>query len=186
MRHTLLVSVAAALVTFTSMAFADEGSAIDPSQLCDGGGCSEPMMSIAKSYAEGFADFTQKDVSGFSGKCFHLDNMYDPNYAHYGAFTFAHEQNQLVINGMFGFFYNEDPYAGMSASELRSALEKGGSTGSPGIVRPDHVELAYVTPTSEIRYWYRSDKAKGTLFVIGLQASQGATTSLVFCKLLAH
>ena len=187
MRHKgFLISFATLALAFTSSAFADQGSSVDPSQFCDGGGCSTPMIAIAKAYGEGFADFAQKDISGFSGKCFHLDNIYDPNYAHYGAFTFAHEKNQLFINGMFGFFYEEDPYSGLSAVDLRSALEKNGSKGTAGVVRADHIELAYIEPSSEIRYWYRSDKIKKTLYVIGRQMAAGSTTSLVFCKLLAH
>ncbi len=183
----ILASVFLATLIFSSLGWADQGSAIDPSQLCEGNPCSQPMINISQQYKEGFADFAGQDLSAYSGKCFHMNSMYDPNYAHYGAFVFAKSSQRMMISGLFGFFYDEDPYSGMNAEEMKSAFEKSGSNGAPGIVRPDHIELAYIYPVAELRYWFRSDKSKKTLFMIGRQADNAnGISSLVFCKMLRH
>ncbi|MDG0816030.1 hypothetical protein [Bdellovibrio svalbardensis] len=184
----LVVAASSIIATGVSYAHADQGSAVDPSNFCvENPQCSEPMKNIAKSYGEGFATFTQKNVSAFSGKCFHMDPIYDPDHAHFGAFAFESQPSKILINGLFGFFYEGDPFAGMTVGETIAAIREGSAQASEGVLRPDHVELAFKTSATDIRYWFRSDKAQKNLFVIGKQVSANSSSAkLVFCKLLAH
>lgn len=188
MRHGLFLScLFAVLALWTRPVLADQGDAVNPTELCDGAGCSEPMLNIVKAYSEGFGGFANQDITGYSGKCFHMNSMYDPNYAHFGAFTFERANEGTVITGLFGFFYDSDPYSGMSAAEMKSAFKAGGSNGSLGITRADHTELVYKYPASELRYWFRSNKSRNVLFLIGrMTDGNHGISSMVFCKMLRH
>lgn len=159
--------------------------ASDPTQLCNGHNCSEPMLAIIEEYKQADAEFAQADLSAYSGKCFHLNSMYNPDYPHFGAFVFE-KSAPIHIMGIFGFFYESDPYAGLTAEETKSELILRGSKGAEGILETDHAELAYIGESSELRYWFRSSVDQNSMFVIGRQAYSGSMSSLLFCHMLKH
>lgn len=112
--------------------------------------------------------------------------MYNPDYPHFGAFVFQ-KSAPIHIMGIFGFFYESDPYAGLTPEETKSELILRGSKGAEGILEPDHAELAYVGESSELRYWFRSSADQNSMFVIGRQANgSGGMSSLLFCHMLKH
>lgn len=176
----LLVSI------FTTHAFAAQTFSPDPTQLCNGSSCSQPMLSIIEDYKHGSAQFAQVDLSAYSGKCFHLNSMYDPEYAHFGAFVFQ-KSAPLYIMGIFGFFYESDPYAGLTPEETKSELILRGSKGAEGILEKDHAELVYLGERSELRYWFRNSADQKSMLVIGRQSDGAAgVSSMLFCRMLKH
>ncbi|AZZ36271.1 hypothetical protein CIK05_05530 [Bdellovibrio sp. qaytius] len=180
------LALALLVLIINSTAFAANNLSSDPTQFCNGNSCSEPMLAIIEDYKQGSAQFAQADLSAYSGKCFHLNSMYDPNYAHVGAFVFE-KSAPLHIMGIFGFFYESDPYAGLTPEETKSELILRGSKGAEGILEPDHAELAYVGENSELRYWFRNSADQNSMLVIGRQADgNGGMSSLLFCHMLKH
>jgi hypothetical protein len=174
-------------ITGTAKAEPTPGAVVDPTTICNGGVCSEPMTNIVDGYSHGVAGFADQSLTGYSGKCFHLSNQFDPNYAHHGGFIFAKNENELGITGAFNFFYNEDPYQDMSAEQMQDYFVKGGSKLSPGKETSTEVQLAHIYDETDIRYSYRSDDSKKNLFVIGSTSDKsGNVQAAVFCKMVRH
>ncbi|MBO9665430.1 MAG: hypothetical protein J7501_01280 [Bdellovibrio sp.] len=185
---TSLITVLAAFTTTASASSQQQQAPVpEPTELCDGNPCSEPMLNVIAGYKDGVGGFANDDLTGFSGKCFHLNPQYNPNFAHHGGFVFDKTAGELNVSGMFSFFYGEDPYAEMSAEEMKAAFAKAGSTGTPAKVTEDHVEVAHLYDTIDIRYWHRTDASHKNLFVIGRTADTTyGMSSAVFCKMIRH
>jgi hypothetical protein len=182
---SLVIFVSA--ITGTAKAEPTPGPVVDPTTICDGGVCSEPMQNIVDGYTQGVAGFANQALTGYSGKCFHLSSQFDPNHAHHGGFVFAKADGEITISGSFNFFYSEDPYQGMTAEEMKQRFYDNGSKMSPGKETSTEVQLTHIYDETDIRYSYRSDDSKKNLFVIGTTSDKGGNvSSAVFCKMLRH
>ncbi|QDK43969.1 hypothetical protein DOM22_01730 [Bdellovibrio sp. ZAP7] len=182
---SLVIFVSA--ITGTAKAESAPGPVVDPTTICDGSVCSEPMQNIVDGYSQGVSGFANQGLIGYSGKCFHLTSHFDPNYAHHGGFIFEKSENQIAISGMFNFFYSEDPYQDMTAQEMKQRFADNGSKLSPGTETATEVQLAHIYDETDIRYSYRSDVSKKNVFVIGTTSDKsGNVSSAVFCKMLRH
>lgn len=155
----------------------------DPSRFCDVLDCSKPMHEISQAYRAGNKNFTNHDLTAYSGACYHISPIYDPNYAHYGVKTFRREGNQLLVNGFFGFFYNEDPYAQNTAAEIEEDLSHR-YTPNAGEIHEDYAALNFYTDTTAINYWYRSSPDESKLYLISRQSGTNPNWyAYYFCRL---
>ena len=154
----------------------------DPSKFCDNIACSDPMKQVSQKYAEGNSQFALESLSAYSGSCYHIYPNLDPNDAHYGVYAFKNEAGTFSVNGFFGFFYNDDPYANSSASQVWDDLSQKGYKSSVGAIRTDHAELSFVTAKTNIQYWYRNSLDMKKLYLIGRWQGEGWGT-FMFCDL---
>ncbi|WP_413576723.1 hypothetical protein ACLVWU_01620 [Bdellovibrio sp. HCB290] len=163
------------------------GPVVDPTSICNGDVCSDPMLNIVDGFREGRGQFANQPLTGYSGKCFHLSPHYSADKAHHGGFIFEKTPGSIAITGRFNFFYEEDPYAAMSAQEMKDGFLQGGGKLSPGTETPAEVQLAHIYDETDIRYSYRSDVSKNNLFIIGSTSNkQGQVAAAVFCKMNRH
>ncbi len=181
MKNILLIfSILTGSLLATAQAFED------PATFCDGGdACTRRMKNISAGYNTGTIDFTSKELAAYSGECVHLNPDYDPEHIHHGAFVFKTKDQQTVTNGVFSFFSETDPYAKLTSVELANRLGDDGSYVPVQVVANTHLEIAFVTAESDIRYWFRSTPGKDKLFLIG-RNSGTQYSSLVFCELNLH
>ncbi|MEK2689727.1 hypothetical protein [Bdellovibrio sp. GT3] len=185
----LFSSLVILLSSITGSAHAEPtpGPVVDPTSICNGEVCSEPMINIVDGFRDGQGGFADESLTGYSGKCFHLSPHYNADKAHHGGFIFDKSQAPVGIAGRFNFFYEEDPYSGMTAQEMKDGFVQSGGNLSPGMETANDVQLAHIYDEIDIRYWYRSDTTKRNLFVIGSTSDKsGNVAAAVFCKMNRH
>lgn len=160
----------------------------DPTEFCSNNPeCSLGMISVTENYSHGENLSPTDDLSGFSGECFHLHPSYKPDHAHHGGYVFEKNGKDLFAVGLFGFFYSEDPFINMTALEMKNQIMSRGSKLTVTQDMNDHRELVYTTPTTEIRYWFRTNKENNAVSVIGRMMSQSAgIQTVVLCNMLKH
>jgi hypothetical protein len=184
MMKLLLASLVITL--FSTHLHAEE---INPAGFCNETGmCTKKMISITQTYEKGNADFQKEALSAFSGACYHLSDLYDPEHEHHGAFVFSHDEVKpadLMTTGVFSFFAESDPYAQMSSVELKDWFIKNNSRFDKTIVKADHVELQYLTELSNYTYWFRQDARAKKLILIGKQIGEDSF-GYIFCELKKH
>lgn len=180
----LFIALSFSLAGFSAEAITGEFND-DPEKFCDENpNCSEQMREIIGEYAQGATKFLLLPQSAFSGECYHLNPDYHPDHAHHGAFSFDQFESKVMVNGIFSFFSEEDPYRSMTAQELMAFLNNQ-SPSSEGTVKPAHLQLDYVFPGVQIHYWFRSNEASEYLNVIGFQF-EGRSQSMLFCRMNRH
>ena len=154
----------------------------DPSIFCSQNSCTEKMQEISVNYKIGNGDFAKKNISGYSGTCYHINPIYKPEYPHYGVMVFENKNKQFLNTGFWGFFYTEDPYLNMTPEEIQTDLENKKYASDNGEILSDHTELAFLTAEATINYWFKSSSDLKKLFVIGRwQADSGE--QFMFCEL---
>ena len=145
--------------------------------------CTPKMLDITNQYKVGNGKFTKLNLTAYSGSCYHISALYDPNHEHHGVFYFQQENNEYLIDGEFGFFYDEDPYKTMSSKEVRQVFLERGSKPMRALKRIDRAELEIKTSkTSDFHYWFRSSANQEKMYLIGVQFS-GSEPELVYCDL---
>ncbi len=155
----------------------------DPSLFCHKNpNCTDKMNKISQNFKKGNVLFAKENLIGFSGACFHLSYLYDSLHEHHGAFVFEKNQNDLMADGIFLFFYPSDPFNNMTSQELKDWFIESKSTMVKTNVKASVVELQFLGEGSDYHYWMRSDKSNSKLFVIGKQASNNYD-GLLFCEL---
>jgi hypothetical protein len=158
----------------------------DPATFCDGGeACTTRMKRIAAEYETGTLQVVQKELSAYSGECFLLNPDYDSKHAHHGAFVFKSDGVQTLGNGIFSFFSPSDPYAHLDSVALSNYIGQSGSYAPIQLVANSHLEMAFVTADSDIRYWFRIKPETRKLIVIGRNFGIHYST-LVFCEMNFH
>jgi hypothetical protein len=158
---------------------------LDPSTFCDANAdCTQDMKNVVEAYKQGNSSFANLNLSAYSGDCWHLNFQYDANHTHHGAFAFEKNGKVLMTSGVFSFFWEQDPYANLTAEELKTKLQ---NMGSPAAINTelDPLTLEYLYPETEIVYWFRSSADSKQLTVIGREARL-MSANLVFCKMQKH
>lgn len=172
-----------ATLIFSNALLADE---INPAELCvETGKCTKKMLAISKAYEKGNAGFQNNELSSFSGGCYHLSDLYDPEHEHHGAFVFEKSGADLLTTGIFSFFSESDPYAQMTSVELRDWFVKDHSRFDKTIIKEDHIELQYLTEFTNYTYWFRQDARAKNLLLIAKQIGEDSF-GYIFCELKKH
>lgn len=176
MKFILLV-----LLNFSLHAFSQTEN---PVEFCnDTKACTEKMLQISKDYAAGNSDFAKEDLIGFSGACYHLASIYNPDHRHHGAFLFERHERDYLATGIFSFFAEEDPFKSLSAPELKDWLLQNQSRFAKTIETETQVELQYLEPKFNLHYWFRSHNENTKLSLIAKQAFGAADTFYIFCEM---
>lgn len=171
------------LLTTLLVSFNVNSQTADPSQFCmETNQCTKKMQSILDGYKDGNANFSKESLTGFSGSCFHLNDLYDSEHEHHGAFTFERDGINLMTTGIFSFFADEDPYQNMSSVELRNWFVENNSNFSKAIEKSDHVELQYLSPRSDYSYWFSENIKNKKFYVIGKQIGEDYL-GYIFCEM---
>ncbi|MEQ1722164.1 MAG: hypothetical protein ABL930_03250 [Pseudobdellovibrio sp.] len=160
----------------------------DPSQFCNENQCTENMQRISDNYTVGNANFAQEKLSAYSGTCYHLNPLYNPEDKHYGVMTFENNGAEFLNNGYWGFFFNENPYDGISAEDVKKDVDSKHSPGY-GEIFDDHTELGYISESSNINYWFKSSPDLNQLYAIGRWLGSKVDYSneqFMFCELMRH
>ncbi len=153
-----------------------------PENFCADTECTSEMLNISQKYATGTTAFVEKEISGYSGVCYHLNPSYYPEHAHHGAFVFEQSNKQVLTNGIFSFFYASNPFENMSTTELKQYL---GNSFDPVSVAPGQVDLSYISSQANLHYWFRSSPDLKNLYVIGRDLSP-SFINLIFCDMSAQ
>lgn len=142
-------------------------AADEPENFCTAQACSLPMRQISDAYKVGTLPPLNIDPKAYSGACYHLNPSYNAEDQHYGVTSFEVRNNgQVLINGFFGFFYQNDPYEHSRASEIVSDLNRKYAP-SQGLLFANHIESRFWSETAQITYWYRTSQDQTTLLLIG-------------------
>ena len=144
--------------------------------------CTQKMIEISNDYQNGNKLFSKEILDGFSGECFHLSSLYESKHAHHGAFIFEQSGRDLMADGIFTFFYNEDPFIAMNSIELKDWFISQNSHMVKTIKKLNQIEMQFLGDTSDYHYWFRSHPKTGKLLVIGKQASS-EYLGFVFCEM---
>jgi len=165
------------LLSFSVFAFAE-----DPSTFCDENPyCTDKMNQITSEYKLGNDQFASLPLSAFSGGCYHLSPLYESSHEHHGAFIFERSQDDLMTDGIFSFFYEQDPFDGVSALEMKAWFQSQNSTMVQTVQRNNQIELQFLGDQSDYHYWFRNNKQQTKLLVIAKQQSSGYS-GLIFCE----
>jgi len=160
----------------------------DPAYFCSQVECTDKMLDIQNHFKAGTVNFVNKNISAYSGACYHIDANYDPEHVHYGVMTFEKTADQnFLVNGYFGFFFETDPYQNWSADQVLFDVNKT-HRADLGTVLNDSVQLSYSTNVSQIDYYMRSSADFSRLFLIGHSSgwSRQPWNNYVFCELQGH
>lgn len=158
----------------------------NPSTFCDQNTqCTDKMRKIVLEYKSGNKQFSQlinDTPMGFSGSCYHISYLYDSNHEHHGAFIFERSGNDLMTDGVFNFFFNEDPYQQMTSFELKTWFLQSNSQMSLALEKTNQIELQFLGNGSDYHYWFRNNKKNNKLMLIGKQMDT-STSALIFCEM---
>ncbi|OFZ28732.1 MAG: hypothetical protein A2622_06515 [Bdellovibrionales bacterium RIFCSPHIGHO2_01_FULL_40_29] len=169
------------ILTAYCLAFTQE----NPAEFCTNNEfCTPQMVEISRLYQNGNLDFTSSDATAFSGACYHLNHLYNPTIEHHAGFAFEQVDSGLYAGGIFSFFAETDPFKDLTAEELTHWLKSSSSKFKKTAITDGHLELEYIYPESEIRYWFRGTP-QGGLAIIGQDAGSN-NINLVFCNLSAR
>jgi hypothetical protein len=147
------------------------------------GNCTSKMLEITKEYKVGNGKFTKENLSAFSGSCYHISPLYDPDHEHHGAFYFENENKEFKIDGIFSFFFEADPYQDLNSEGVKELFLQRGSVPFKAIKKMDHAELwIKSTKPSDFHYWFKTNQDQSKMFLIGMQFS-GTDPNFVFCEL---
>lgn len=145
--------------------------------------CTEKMQQIEQLYDQGDLSFANQTLSAYSGDCFHLSSLYDPNFTHHGTFVFFNNKGDMQMYGELGFFFGRNPYSELTTDQLLSKL---------GDQAPGHLNVAdgqavvqYDSEETMIKYSFRSTPDSKKLYVIN-EVMSGFTQSFMFCSMDAH
>ena len=154
----------------------------NPATFCDENPfCTEKMNLITSEFKLGNNQFASLPLSAFSGGCFHINSLYDSAHEHHGAFFFERSQNDLMTDGIFSFFYESDPFDGVSALEMKEWFQSQNSKMAKAIEQKNSVELQFLGDQSDYHYWFRNNKEQTKLLVIAKQQSSNHS-ALIFCE----
>jgi hypothetical protein len=163
--------------------FQSAWAAENPADFCSGNSeCTEKMQEISLGYKNGNGQFKKEDLIRFSGSCYHLSYLYDKNHEHHSAFIFEKNGRDLMADGIFTFFYEEDPFSKMSSLELKNWFINNKSKMVKTIKKFNHVELQFLGPGSDYHYWFRNNQNNSKLYLIGKQLGENYL-GLVFCEM---
>lgn len=86
---------------------------------CAGWNCTETMRAIAGEYiaAGGLKLETLPQVA--SGECYHLSPDYKPDTRHFGYALLDPHEGAFYMDGSFGFYFPENPYARLTVAQAR-------------------------------------------------------------------
>lgn len=171
------------LSLFSISAFAD--NFFDPSTFCDENECTSKMQDISNQYKTGNADFALQKLSAYSGACFHLNPLYNADDQHYGVMLFENNGSDFLVNGFWGFFYNDDPYANSTPLDIKKDLESRNYSPHFGEIFDDHTELGFENQGTNITYWYKTNTDLSRMYIIGRWQGMKVDSTLeqyMFCE----
>jgi hypothetical protein len=121
----------------------------------------------------------------YSGECFHHANTMNSNHPHYGVILLDTDQVTSYMWGLFGFFYNENPYKDWTVDVARRELIKGDPV-KHKLENEETYSFADLNPGGQERWWYWLRQADTENFkTLYLLATWGMSHQ-VFCELRKH
>jgi hypothetical protein len=158
----------------------------NPAEFCDDNYfCTAKMRELTDAFVKGNAQFGQEPLTAFSGGCYHLSELYNSEHEHHGAFIFEHEGSDLYSKGSFFFFWEQDPFLGMSVPEVKNWFIERNAKPTKTVVTAEQVELQYLGTGSDYHYWFRNNKANDKIIMIAKQKSD-SYLGMIFCELNRH
>lgn len=168
------------LLSFTIMAQEN------PEEFCDDNYyCTPKMRELTAIFKKGNSQFSQDSLTAFSGGCWHLSDLYNPEFEHHGAFLFERDGSELLARGNFFFFWGQDPLLGMSTAEVKDWFIERNAKATKTTVTSNQVELQFLGTGSDYHYWFRNNQANDKVIMIAKQKTDGSL-GMIFCELKRH
>jgi len=183
----------AALALLLLSAATQAAELVSPPALCgEGEGCVPEMVRIEREF-QGLNSPPNRNVfpTAFSGECYYLGFQTDPAVKQYGVALLEGREGSYTFNGQLNFFYDSNPYLGLSPEQVSAMLIKGGSKPQPVALGESFAEADYPSSNGMIRYWLRQDPIDHSARMLGLwvltSPRTGApTVSKVFCSFMPN
>ncbi len=149
-------------------------------------GCTSKMKEILDNFDHATTPSLEPAV--YSGECYHLSSMYDPNHTHYGVMMFDKEdQNAKPFFAMiFAFFYQSDEFAKWDVPTARTQMApEWKSFGRNIIVASETARVEYINKDGSpgMLYWMRQNPTDKTIYQITYWSG---STVISFCEYKAH
>ncbi len=144
----------------------DEISSL-PSFFCDEVGCSQYQTKILEQFLKSKKNTVEKEAV-YSGKCYHLGQNYDGQYAHHAVIYIVPSQNEMFWSGTFSFFNESNPYRKVTVEEARKQF--GEIEKDPYHQFEKKVDYLFKNFGDEekfFRYWMRLSDNQKHLYVLG-------------------
>lgn len=140
------------------------------------------MQQILTDYKNAPDFFPVDQLPAFaSGACYHIEPGTNPLQTHYGMWLFDTKDGAPVYGGLFGFWYNSNPWQDWTIDQARERLKD--STPHPIDFLPTEARGLIQFPKANIYYWFRRDEATHTLYLLGYNEYFGTRTVVSrFCR----
>ncbi len=133
--------------------------------------CSEPMKRIENQFKLNQDVELSLGENVYSGECYHLSSSYDSRTLHYGLIFLSANGEHLRMNGLFGFFYPENPWIHWTPKDARKKFENSPSGELEHFGLHSAVNFAKNYPDVVWQYWLSQNPVTKELAVIGIWGS---------------
>lgn len=150
-------------------------------KLCDSLYCTDKMKEVLYQFNSS-EHIPTKDLSAFSGTCYHIRPGLDPDDTHHGVMLLRKAQPEKTFTGLFSFYAKKNPYADMNLSELDQMFESRNSKKHLTTGKEHFEFLDIASENANIYYWWKTTANQAWL--VSLHNYKNSNSDVrVFCHL---
>jgi hypothetical protein len=156
----------------------------EPANMCYRNSCSAPQLEIWNEFLNNkYIPAAELSPSVYSGVCYHSAADFDNTHPHYAVTYLADgSDGQTHFSGIFGFFYQTDPWADWNVDEARKQFPNH-DTPNHLIVPDGHSGMIDFSSEDTLwAYWLRLSPDLNHLYIVAYWSVRHS----VFCDLTRH